>query len=434
MDSQLTKSKDRPRRALFQGPLFLLIGLLLAAACTISIDNITIDNIAIDNITIDFDPSDKPTQTAKTTLTAVSIRPTAVSATPAAAKGTSTAVIREFEWDLARGSTGDWWRVYFNKPSGDSDPSGYVGGMDQLLADAIADARDTLDIAAFEMDSETIYEAILAAHQRGVRVRIVTDDERGLGDENDAALRDLQAAGVAVVDDGRSALMHNKFMIMDGKTVWTGSWNYTVNGTYRNNNNVLAMENATAAAAYQAEFDEMFIRGEFGTRSTDDGIATFRENGAEVSIIFAAEADEIPILTAEIQKAEHSIRFMVFVFSLDELAVAILEMMANPDIRVQGIFEKRNSTARWSQLPPLHCAGADIRQDGNRYTLHHKVFIIDDDTVITGSFNFSNSAANSNDENIVIIRDPTIAGLYLEEWENLWDSAEYPQPGEVECD
>lgn len=408
-----TKSKNRQRRALLQRLLILLASLLLTAACTITIDNITIDNTSID-----FGQSAEPTETAKPAPTAVRIPPT---------------VIWENDWNLARGAAGGWWRVYFSEPSGDSDPSGYVGGMDAVLAEAIAGVQDTLDIAAFEMNSDLIYQAVLAAHQRGVRVRIVTDDEHGLEDEKDAALRDLKAAGVAVADDGRSALMHNKFMIMDGRTVWTGSWNYTVNGTYRNNNNVLVMEHAMAAAAYQAEFDEMFIRGEFGGRSTDDGIATFGENGAEASIIFAAEGDEIPALAAEIQKAEHSIRFMVFVFSLDELAGAILETMADTDIRVQGIFEKRNSTATWSQLPMLHCAGADIRQDGNRYTLHHKVFIIDDDTVITGSFNFSNSAARSNDENIVIIREPNIARLYIKEWERLWDSAEYPQPGKVEC-
>ena len=342
--------------------------------------------------------------------------------------------IRTVALEAGRGFIGDWWQVYFNEPSGDSDPSGYVGGIDVPLADAIAEVKETLDIAAFEMNNELIYQSILAAHRRGVRVRIVTDDEHGLEDKKDAALRNLKKAGIAVVDDSRSALMHNKFMIMDSKTVWTGSWNYTVNGTYRNSNNVFVMENATAAAAYQAEFDEMFDRSEFGARSTDDGTITFSENGTEISIIFASEADEIPELVAEIQKAEHSIHFMVFVFSLDELADAILEMMAHLDIRVQGIFEKRNSTASWSQLPALHCAGVQVRQDGNRYILHHKVFIIDEETVITGSFNYSNNAAKSHDENIVVIRDPDIASRYMDEWQGLWDSAENLRPGKVECD
>jgi phosphatidylserine/phosphatidylglycerophosphate/cardiolipin synthase-like enzyme len=74
-----------------------------------------------------------------------------------------------------------------------------------------------------------------------------------------------------------------------------------------------------------------------------------------------------------------------------------------------------------------------MRQDGNRYVLHHKVIIIDDHTVITGSFNFSKSAAERNDENIVIVRDAAIAGLYLDEWRRLWDSAQELAPGAVDC-
>ena len=111
----------------------------------------------------------------------------------------------------------------------------------------------------------------------------------------------------------------------------------------------------------------------------------------------------------------------------------MIEKMENPNFVLRGVFEDRNSSASWSQLPTLHCAGAQVRQDGNRYILHHKVIIIDDDTVITGSFNFSNSAAKDNDENIVIIRDAVIAGLYLEEWRRIWDSAQEISPGEVNC-
>ena len=340
----------------------------------------------------------------------------------------------EVKLNFGRGYIGDGWQLYFNEPDASAASESYLGSIDEALGAAIADARATLDITVFELNNEAIYEAILEAHLRGVAVRIVADDDHGLHDEKSTALRDLRSAGVPIIDDGRSGLMHNKFMILDGKSVWTGSWNYTVNGTYRNNNNALVMKHRTAAAAYQREFDEMFERGEFGARSSDDGIVSFRLGESEISIIFAAEGDEIGALTAEIQRAKHSIRIMAFVFSLEELAEAILLVAAQNDLIVQGVFEKRNSTASWSQLPALHCAGAAMRQDGNRYVLHHKVIIIDEDTVITESFNFSKSAAQRNDENIVIIRDATIAGLYLDEWKRIWDSAVELAPDDVDCD
>ncbi|MCY3976821.1 MAG: phospholipase D-like domain-containing protein [Chloroflexi bacterium] len=347
---------------------------------------------------------------------------------------TPPAAYSEVQFNFGRGYIGDGWQLYFNEPDAGAASESYHGGIEAALAAAIAEARDTLDVAAFELNSEAIYQAILEAHQRGVAVRIVADDDHGLHDDKNTALRDLQAAGVPIVDDGRSGLMHNKFMILDGSTVWTGSWNYTVNGAYRNNNNALVMHDRRAASAYQREFDEMFERGEFGMRSSDDGIVSFRQGESKVSIIFAAEGDEIAALKTEIEGATRSIHIMTFVFSLEELAEAILLGAAQKDLVVQGVFEKRNSTASWSQLPALHCAGAAMRQDGNRYVLHHKVIIIDEDTVITGSFNFSKSAAQSNDENIVIIRDATIAGLYLDEWKRIWDSAVELAPDAVDCD
>jgi len=344
---------------------------------------------------------------------------------------------QEAAFQFGRGYIGAGWRVYFNQPDPGADRDSYAGGIESALVNGIRETRSTLDIAVFELNSEPIYRAILEAHQRGVAVRIVTDDEHGLHDEANDALRRFQAAGIAVRDDGRSGLMHNKFMIMDGQSVWTGSMNYTVNGGYRNNNNIIVMESAAAAAAYQTEFDEMFERGEFGVRSSDDGIVSFALGAGEFSIIFAPEADEVSLLKAEIEAAARSIHLMTFVFSLEELAAAILKQADNQsagDFIVRGVFERRNSTASWSQLPSLHCAGADMRRDGSPFVMHHKVIIIDEHTVITGSFNYSRSAAERNDENIVIIRNELIAKLYLDEWRRLWDSALELAPVDVHCD
>ena len=364
-------------------------------------------------------------------LNPTSVPPTAVPPT-ATSVPTSTTDIEEVALGLGRGYISDWWAVFFNEPNGSSDSSTYVNGIDIPIANAIEQIQNTLDVVAFEMNNDVIYQAILDAHQRGVTVRIVTDGEHGLEDEKDTALRDLIAAGVPVVEDGRSALMHNKFMIMDEAAVWTGSWNYTINGTYRNNNNVLVMQHPIAVQAYQDEFDEMFKDQEFGPRSTDDGMVSFTEGDTEVSILFASEGNVIEAVGNAVRAAKSDVRFMTFVFSSDSLAEAMIEVM-DKDVNIQGVFENRNSTASWSKLPELHCAGAHVRQDGNRYVLHHKVVIIDDDTVVTGSFNFSGNASRSNDENLVIIKNKDIAGFYIDEWQRMWDNAEDLEPGEVTC-
>ncbi|PJF24158.1 MAG: hypothetical protein CUN53_19240, partial [Phototrophicales bacterium] len=153
-----------------------------------------------------------------------------------------------------------FWEVYFTAPTGSRDSATYVGGIDEVLASRIDGVQRTLDIAAFEFNSPALTQAVIRARQRGVRVRMVTDNEHGLTDDN-STIPQLIAARVNIVDDARSALMHNKFMILDSQVVWTGSWNYTINDTYRNNNNAIALRSQQAVANYQAEFDEMFVEG-----------------------------------------------------------------------------------------------------------------------------------------------------------------------------
>ncbi|MCY3575232.1 MAG: phospholipase D-like domain-containing protein [Chloroflexi bacterium] len=339
----------------------------------------------------------------------------------------------QLDIEFGRGYEGAGWQLYFTEPSSIAARADYRGGIDSQLAKAIDEAQLSLDVAVFDLDNPTIAAAILAAQERELAVRIVADDEHGLRNEDSDLLRELRAAGLPIIDDGRSSLMHNKFMILDGRTVWTGSMNYTINGAYRHNNNVLALDDARAVAAFQAEFDEMFLRREFGARSTDAGTQSFGLGTGEASITFGAEGDEIAAILKEINSARQSIHFMVFVFSLDELALAMLRQTEEHAVPVRGIFERRGSLADWSVLPVLYCAGAEARQDGNPNYLHHKVIIIDAATVITGSFNFSKSAARGNDENLLIIRHPEIAALYLDEWRRQWDSATRIREGTVDC-
>ena len=65
-------------------------------------------------------------------------------------------------------------------------------------------------------------------------------------------------------------------------------------------------------------------------------------------------------------------------------------------------------------------------EDGNCYILHHKVIIIDERMVITGSYNFTSSAERDNDENLVIVDDPQLARAYLDEFARVYAQAQTP--------
>lgn len=333
------------------------------------------------------------------------------------------------------GSGGDWWQVYFTDPQNANNPDDLRGSIPEKLIEHINNAQRTIHIAAFEFDLEPVADALIAAQERGVEVRWVTDDEYGIeADEDDGhdLFPRLEKAGIAVKDDDRSALMHNKFWIFDGQTVWTGSTNITANGNFRNNNNVLVIDSREVAGMYEREFDEMWT-GEFGPTSTSSvQNQSANIDGTPVQILFAAEDEAITNLIPLIKSAQDNIRFMAFSFTHDELGDAVLER-ANAGVDVKGIFETRGSETEYSQMSPLHCAEVQVRQDGNPGTFHHKVFVIDDETVVTGSLNFSGNADDSNDENVVIVANSDIAAQYLQEFERRWAEASEPNPKDINC-
>jgi phosphatidylserine/phosphatidylglycerophosphate/cardiolipin synthase-like enzyme len=102
-------------------------------------------------------------------------------------------------------------------------------------------------------------------------------------------------------------------------------------------------------------------------------------------------------------------------------------------VDVKGIFEKVGSETDASELRTFTCAKVPARQDGNPKFLHDKVIIVDNRYVISGSFNLSTNATESNDENVIIVDNPTIAQLYTQEFERLWPIATDPTAGTFSC-
>jgi phosphatidylserine/phosphatidylglycerophosphate/cardiolipin synthase-like enzyme len=324
--------------------------------------------------------------------------------------------------------SGDWIRVYFTSPRYPDDDAYHSGGLDKELVAVIGQAEASVDVAAYDLDLKTVANALIAAHERGVQVRFVTDSDNA--DED--AVVDLERAGVPIVEDKRNgAIMHNKFVVIDDVWVWTGSWNLTDNGTYRNNNNAVLIASPALAANYTAEFEEMFAR-QFGPTSPADTpnphivITAELDEGQtkqiEVENYFAPEDKVATQIIAEIESAQSRIRFMAFTFTSEEIADALLAR-ARAGVVVQGVIEDRNAEGDYSQYDRLRREIHDILPDGNPYIMHHKVIIIDDETVILGSYNFTASAEESNDENVLIIHDPEVAALFVQEFGRVYETA-----------
>lgn len=325
--------------------------------------------------------------------------------------------------------SGDWYTVYFTEPQANDDT------IEKVVIKAIDSANETLDGVFFEFNVEGITEAVIRAEERGVEIRLVMDDDHAVFDD-ESTVEDLEDAGIEIVDDSRGALMHHKFMIIDGKELWMGSMNFTQNGLYRNNNNLVRLENAGVIENYQAEFEELFVDKAF-SRTANPRPVPNRELKDGDTIVETYFSPEDGVLLEErivelINDAESSVYIMTFVMTSDLIGEAALARH-NDGIKVEAVFENTGSLTEFSEMPRLGCAGANVRQDGNPGILHHKVIIIDEDIVLTGSFNFSNSARDNNSENVLIIHDAEFAKGYVEEFERRFAEGEEPSRSEMSC-
>ena len=226
--------------------------------------------------------------------------------------------------------------------------------------------------------------------------------------------------------------MHNKFWIFDQQITWTGSTNVTVNGIFKQNNNVLVIRSPEVAFIFEREFQEMW-NGQLGPRAPSTISNQWAIlDGTPIQVIFSSEDNALSNLIAVINDAQRSIRFLAFSFTDDPLAQAMIDR-SKAGVDVKGIFETFSSNGTRSELRTFWCAQVPARQDGNPSFLHDKIIIVDESIVITGSLNFSTNADESNEENVVILDNPEIAALYLQEFEKLWNQANEVQAGTFTC-
>jgi phosphatidylserine/phosphatidylglycerophosphate/cardiolipin synthase-like enzyme len=293
-----------------------------------------------------------------------------------------------------------------------------------LLNDVVADlhaARRSIDLAVFDLDLPELGDALLRAEGRGVRVRLVLDSHNLEAPEMAALAGRLQNAGVGVRFDRREPFMHDKFIVVDERVVWAGSWNMTANDTFRNNNNMLRIASTALAGAYDAEFEQLYA-GRFGGAKR----AVSAELGSRLAVFFSPEGGAEREIVRRIAAARHSVRFLAFSFTSAPIAEAMVRQ-ARAGVAVRGVMERQNAAGTGSVFGLLHDGGVAVAEDGSCYLLHHKAIVIDDRVVITGSYNFTGSAEHSNDETLLVLEDAGVAQLYLAEFERLAALAESPQ-------
>lgn len=243
--------------------------------------------------------------------------------------------------------------------------------------------------------------------------------------------------------------MHHKFAVIDGRWVFTGSWNPTVTSQYgdawamqaglRAGNSDVAVElHAPAlAAVYAREFAELWA-GRFHGRKENAPRDVVNIGGRSVEVIFSPRGKPLDRMRELVAAAETSVDAAVFAWSDAALAAAVHERMT-AGVAVRGVFEGVFWDAFWSAAvplsgrtlpgsPPALVPAAPVRFDREDRKLHTKLMAIDagtlrDPVLVVGSTNWTASGDRINDENLLVIHDGALADQARQFIEGRWIQA-----------
>ncbi len=298
--------------------------------------------------------------------------------------------------------------------------------MDDSLIAYLNRAKYTLDIAIYNMDnSNGIVDAINAAYNRGVVVRVIGD-----GDNMDGSAWGLLQVGSnnkkLSPTTEQYGIMHNKFVIIDANStepeeaiVWTGSMNFTGQQINSDANNVIIFHDQSLAKAYQMEFDEMW-GGLFGPDKSNNTPKEFNIGGNRVELYFSPSDDTESEIKNTAETADHDLEFCVYSFTRINITYSI-DDRTQAGVWGAGIIDDTANLSYGYDILTSDMPGR-VFVANHSYLVHNKYMLVDanapglDPLVLTGSHNWTNSAQTRNDENTVVVHNASIANQYYQEW------------------
>lgn len=223
--------------------------------------------------------------------------------------------------------------------------------------------------------------------------------------------------------EGGAKIMHDKFFIVDGRHVWTGSTNVSDSGTGGYNANlVTVVESKTLAGWYTEEFEQMYEDGRYhGRKPRPKGEKKLKLPDAELEVYFSPQESPISSrLRPILRNAQSSIDIAVF-FLTHKHVVADLIDAYRRGVRVRVIMDATGAKNGYTKHELLRAAGIAVKVENWGGKMHMKSAVIDGETVITGSMNWTSSGDTKNDENTIIVHSPKLAKQYETFFETLWN-------------
>ncbi|MCB9785363.1 MAG: DUF1669 domain-containing protein [Deltaproteobacteria bacterium] len=125
------------------------------------------------------------------------------------------------------------------------------------LQSLIERAAHSIEVCVFALTDDRLTTPLLQAHRRGLRVRVLTDDDKAFDLGADAAR--LESAGIPLRTDRSPHHMHHKFAIFDATTLATGSYNWTRSASDSNQETLIILEDRRLVTRFQEEFERLWL-------------------------------------------------------------------------------------------------------------------------------------------------------------------------------
>lgn len=347
------------------------------------------------------------------------------------------------------------------------------------LLEFIDGADTSIDFAIYGLRGQTaILQALVRAQERGVRVRGIVDADvngenyyddtpqlmRALGTvhtDHETDLRTREAlAGDRLPESYRcprprgfkgpvqcteldlgdacflssqasrevitfqNDIMHNKFFVVDGRYLWTGSANVSDSGTGGYNANAVAVvESRKVARWYTQEFEQMYRRGRYHRDKKASGPRRARlSRDLAVDVWFSPQEQPMRYgVRPLIQGAEERIDVAVFFLTHAGVAQDLIDAH-NRGVAVRVILDATAARNGYTKHEALREAGIPVKVEDWGGKMHMKAAVIDNEHVIVGSMNWTAAGENANDENTIIFESRSVARDFSAFYDELWES------------
>jgi phosphatidylserine/phosphatidylglycerophosphate/cardiolipin synthase-like enzyme len=138
-----------------------------------------------------------------------------------------------------------------------------------------------------------------------------------------------------------------------------------------------------------------------------------------LGVYFTPSANAAAAIVKAIDASEREVLVQAYGFTHNAMAQALVRAHQR-GVKVRVLLDQKSQTTNRYVIGVLTDAEMAVRQDGNHAIAHNKLMVIDGTIVITGSFNFTNSAETRNAENVLILKSTDLAETYRLQWQNHW--------------